>query len=406
MIRHCLRLIWNRRRTNLLVTIEIFFSFLVVAAVLVMGIHHLALYRAPLGFTIDGVLVAQIDTKSPDIEPAPDVRRATREQMRQVDAAVREFPEVTAAARGVTGPYVRREWIDDFELNGRRVSYGLNEVTDDYRLVFGIRLTRGRWFSAEDDGAPSIEPTVVNERFAAEAFGSADPIGQVIHQDVRRDGTRPPERRVIGVIDEFRQGGEFSVPDNYAFVRHTPARAESNAPTVMFIKVRPDTTVQFEERLARRLQDVARGWSFEIRPLDDLRAETFQVALAPLAAAAIVAAFLLLMVGLGLTGVMWQTVTQRTREIGLRRANGAPAHRIRSQILLELTLMTSLAVVAGIAVIIQIPLLELIGGVGGTAYGAGLAISAAAIYLLTILCGWYPSHMASRIQPADALRYE
>ena len=43
MIRHCLRLIWNRKRTNFLVTLEIFFSFLVVAAVLVMGSHYLGL---------------------------------------------------------------------------------------------------------------------------------------------------------------------------------------------------------------------------------------------------------------------------------------------------------------------------------------------------------------------------
>ena len=406
MIRHCLRLIWNRRRTNFLVTLEIFFSFLVVAAVLIMGIHSLNLYRAPLGFSIDNVLIAQIDIKNPHIRPAPDVRKATLEQMRLVDAALREFPEVITAARGFTGPYVRSQWIDDFELQGRRVAYGLNEVTDDYRRVFGIRLTRGRWFNAEDDAATTVDPTVINERFAAAAFGDSDPVGQVIFQDVRRDGTRPPERRVIGVVDEFRQMGDFAVPGNYAFVRHNPARADGDAPTAMFIRVRPGTTVEFEERLARRLQDVARGWSFEIRPLDDLRAETFRDALAPLGAAAIVAAFLLLMVGLGLTGVMWQTVTQRTREIGLRRANGAPAHRIRSQIMLELSLMTSLAVLAGIVVIVQVPLLELIGGVGGAAYGAGLAISAAAIYLLTILCGWYPSHLASRIQPADALRYE
>ena len=114
----------------------------------------------------------------------------------------------------------------------------------------------------------------------------------------------------------------------------------------------------------------------------------------------------LLMVGLGLTGVMWQTVTQRTREMGLRRANGAAARQVRSQIMLELTLMTSLAVLAGVAVVVQVPMLELIGGVSGAAYVAGLAISAAAIYLLTILCGWYPSRLASQIPPAEALRYE
>jgi len=406
MIRHCLRLIWNRKRANILVTLEIFFSFLVVAAVLVMGTHYFGLYRSALGFTIDNVLVIAIDTKNPHIQPAPEVHSATIEQMRLVDAAVREFPEVACVARGVTAPYVRRQWIDDFEQNGRHISYGLNEVTDDYSRVFGLHLTRGRWFSAEDDAATTIAPTVINERFAAEAFGTADPLGKVIRQDVGRDGSRPPERRVIGVIDEFRQLGDFTVPGNYAFVRHQPASSDSGILTTLLVKVHPGTTAAFEERLARRLQDVARGWSFEIRPLEELRHENRMEAIGPLLAFGIIAAFLLLMVGLGLTGVMWQTVTQRTREIGLRRANGAAARRIRSQIMLELSLMTSLAVLVGVAVVVQVPLLELIGGVSGAAYATGLAISAVAIYLLTLLCGWYPSRMASQIPPAEALRYE
>ena len=70
--------------------------------------------------------------------------------------------------------------------------------------------------------------------------------------------------------------------------------------------------------------------------------------LGPLIAAGVIAGFLLLMVAMGLTGVLWQTVTQRTREIGLRRAKGATAGDIRTQILGELVVMTSIAVLAGV----------------------------------------------------------
>ena len=405
MIRHCLRLVWNRKRTNLLVTLEIFFSFLVTSAVVVMVSHYAGLYRQPLGFTIDDVWIVRIDTLTRDLNPAADVREATIAQMRLVDAAVRDFPEVLSSARGFSAPYVRSRWIDDFDHGGRRIAYDVNAVTDDYDRVFGVRVTRGRWFGPEDDSTAAVEPVVITERFAADLFGAADPIGKMIPQDVRRDGTHPPDRRVVGVIGEWRRG-DFVEATNFAFLRYNPRVPDSVEPLTLLIKTRPGTTAAFEERLAKRLHEVARDWSFEFQRLDELRAENRRETLGPLLAEAIVAAFLLLMVALGLTGVMWQTVTQRTREIGLRRANGAAAGKVSAQILLELTLMASVAVGAGVLVAVQVPLLEIVGGISGTAYVAGLVISAAAIYLLTMACGWYPSRLAARIQPADALRYE
>ena len=78
-----------------------------------------------------------------------------------------------------------------------------------------------------------------------------------------------------------------------------------------------------------------------------MRDDWMQETLAPLLAAGVIAGFLILMVGMGLTGVLWQTVTQRTREVGLRRAKGATIGDIRAQILGELVVMTSIAVLAG-----------------------------------------------------------
>ncbi len=120
----------------------------------------------------------------------------------------------------------------------------------------------------------------------------------------------------------------------------------------------------------------------------------------------LVTGFLLLMVGLGLTGVLWQNVTQRTREVGLRRAKGATARRIHAQILGELAVMTSLALLAGVVVVIQFPLLDLLGFVRPGVFGASLAVSIATLYVVTVVCGLYPSRLATRVQPADALRYE
>ena len=82
--------------------------------------------------------------------------------------------------------------------------------------------------------------------------------------------------------------------------------------------------------------------------------------LLPLIAAGIVAGFLMLMVVLGLTGVLWQNVTQRTREIGLRRAKGASRPYIYGQILGELMVMTTMAVLLGAVLLAHVPFLNLV----------------------------------------------
>jgi putative ABC transport system permease protein len=124
------------------------------------------------------------------------------------------------------------------------------------------------------------------------------------------------------------------------------------------------------------------------------------------AVGAVIAGFLLLMVSLGLIGVLWQNVTRRTREIGLRRALGAAGGDVQVQILTELLIATLAGVVLGAVVVVQVPLLNLFASVSAGVYAMALLVSAAAIGLITLAAGFYPSWLATRVQPADALREE
>ena len=153
------------------------------------------------------------------------------------------------------------------------------------------------------------------------------------------------------------------------------------------------------------MQAVAPDWSFEVRPLAQVRATLFRFFLTPLIAAGTVAFFLLLMVGLGLIGVLWQNLLQRTREIGLRRAAGASRAAVHRQVLLEQIVVTSLGVSIGTLLVIQVPMLDLIGVLSRPVFAGGLPL-ALALYLISLLCILYPSTLAARVQPAEALRYE
>jgi putative ABC transport system permease protein len=402
MTRHLLKLIWNRKRTNLLLMLEIFFSFLVLFAVVTLGLFYVDNYRHPLGYAYENVWCVEVDTKSQMPEGwTPEAA----ETFRRLSAVLADLPPVDGASIAFTAPYENGSWWSDYDANGRRFFYELDSVSDSFKDVLGLEVTRGRWFSKEDDGV-DFKPVVVNEWMAREVFGREDPLGKIIPQDKRSDGQPRPEMKVVGVIREYRQHGEFSAPGGYVFHRQTDVPDENAPPRMLLVKVRPGTPAAFEETLLARLQAVAKEWSFTVKPLAENREANHRARLAPVIAFGLVAGFLLLMVALGLTGVLWQNVTQRTREIGLRRAKGATARRIHKQILGELTVMTSLALLLAVLVVVQFPLLDLLGFVRPGVFGASLAVSIAALYVVTIVCGWYPSRLATRVQPAEALRYE
>ena len=307
-------------------------------------------------------------------------------------------------------PYQFGSSDSSYTWRGREIEYGVAEVTDGFKDVLGLEVVEGRWFSADDDGQ-TYEAVIINQDMRRDLFGDGPAIGKNIAGDRTPDSSAAEtERRVVGVVAAYREDGEFDGERNYALFRKTMAGADDRRrdrpPRNLLIKVRPGTTAEFEERLIKRMQAAAPAWSFEVSSLTSMREASISFAMAPLVAVGLVAAFLMLMVALGLLGVLWQNVTQRTREMGLRRAKGAAKVDVQRQILAEIGVMTTLALLAGVLVAIQFPLLDIIYFVEPRIYAIGLAISVSAIYLLTLACAWYPSRMATRVEPAEALRYE
>jgi putative ABC transport system permease protein len=408
MIKHLCKLVWNRKRINFLVTLEIFFSFLVVFAVIVFAVYYTDNYRRPLGFDYQNVWYIGVERRAGSGDKD---KQQQLETSKRLLAALREFGEVESAA-GVWGaPYSNGDWGSgrDDKKTGKSISFGCNAVTDDLKGVLGLRMVSGRWFGKEDDGA-SYNPVVINRKLARDLFGDEDPVGKDISDP---EDKKKVETRVIGLIDDFRKKGEFAGLSGYAIYRNdltfrpgARGNIQGDPPRSLLIKVRPGTTAAFEEKLLARLQTEAKDWSFSIKPLVDMRASVFQEYLVPMAAFGLVAGFLLIMVGLGLTGVLWLNVTQRTKEMGLRRAKGATRRRIYKQILGELFIVTTIGLLVGTLVVVQFPLLDLMGFASPEVYTASIFISLGLIYLLTTVCGLYPSLLATRIHPAEALHYE
>ena len=417
MTAHLLRLIWNRKRQNLLLSIEILLSFFVLFGVTVVAAQFLTRWRAPLGFDIERVW--SVEVRRPRGGPGSDAGDALR--FRGMFTELATMPQVEAAAGAFILPYSGSSAFSGLPLaDGRYIEYAFSHGSDGLAEVLGIRLAAGRWFSAEDDGA-NAPPVVLNQRLARDLFGDRDAVGRTIDQVQPPNGPPiPPRLRVVGVIEDFRHD-ELSMPGRFAFFRlqigdtaDGPGTGwgplTAGLPSALALRVGSGTTAAFEEALVRRLDAVAPGWTFRVERLTDMRRDTLRGSLVPLAVAAIVTFFLLVMVALGITGIVWQTIATRTAEFGLRRANGATAAHVRWQVVFELVLLTSLALGASVAILVQVPLLPResldVTLPSAQTWAASIAVSAAVIYLVTLLCGLYPSRLATRIQPADALRYE
>lgn len=410
MLRHLLKLVWNRRRVNFLITLEIFISFLVVFGVIVFAVYYVDNYRHPLGFNYQNVWSVQveIERKSDDSD-----KQQHLDTTKQLLATLHDFSEIESAAAVWGAPYSRGNWQSGGKVQGRQIRFWGNFMTDEAKDVLGIKIVRGRWFGKEDDGA-NYKPIILNQKTAHDIFGAEDPLGKDPKEKYDKDdkelGEKPGQERkterVVGIIDDFRKNGEFKELYGYEIYRNDLKMPDGQVPRAIVLKVRPGTTAEFEERLIKRMQSIAKDWSFDVKTVEQMRRENHTEYYVPIAAFGLVAGFLMLMVALGLTGVLWQSVTQRTKEIGLRRAKGATAKRIYKQILGELLVITTFGLLIGVLVVIQFPLLDFLGFATKQVYAYSLLISLALIYALTIICGLYPSRLATKVQPAEALHYE
>jgi putative ABC transport system permease protein len=399
MIGHLLKLVWHRKRANALLMAEIFFSFLVVFAVLTMAASVLLRWNEPLGFDYHDVWMITLSGGGPG-ETLPGGDDAMRPILDSVLREVKSFPQIVDAAASACPAYGNATSEGVWDHDGRKVTLKRDTVTDGFANVMRVRLLRGRWFNAEDD-ARNFRPVVVDADLARAFFGDADPIGQKFDDSGKR------EDRVVGVVASYRKDGEIaSTAENMVFLRKTLAVPDGDMPRNILLRVRPGTPPEFEQTLMNRIHGVAPETAFNLRRMDGMRETFLRLHLAPFLVLGIIALFLISMVALGLTGVLWQTVTRRTRELGLRRALGASGRSVRWQILGEVALLSTLSLIVGVAIVLQLPLLGVFAIVQPAIFGVGITAALAVIYAITLLCGAYPSWLASTVEPAEALRYE
>ncbi|WP_111555338.1 ABC transporter permease [Kitasatospora sp. SolWspMP-SS2h] len=288
------------------------------------------------------------------------------------------------------------------------VSYQPGQIVGTYPAYFetsNLKVDRGDYFSA-DDVLNSRKVAVLGSTTAKELFANEDPVGKRI-----TIGGTP--FTVVGVLATKGSSG-FNDPDDVVVA---PLPTVQNAFTgfgsvnqILVQASSADTTTEAQADITRILMGThaikdATKADFRISNQTSLLSarestgKTFTVLLGA------VAAISLLVGGIGITNIMLVTVTERTKEIGIRKALGAPRAVILGQFLAESTLLSvlgaGLGVLAGIIgshfSVVGIKPVVIPESVFG-AFGIAVAIG--------LFFGGYPANRAASLRPIDALRHE
>jgi len=407
MTRHIFKLVWNRKRSTGLILLEIMICFLVLCGILSAGINLAQCWQQPLGFDYENVWAVDIAGMNWGAEG--DELKADLRYSADLLRAVQSLPEVEAAALTFNTPFSGSTWADGTWINGEETHFLWSPMSPDLPQVLKLQLAYGRWVN-ETDNALGYRAVVINRSFARAVFGTDDALGKEMPVFDSEGLPATPEEdaeihRIVGVVEDIRRQGVVRESRPVMFLPVNLVDGDEQLSEIL-VRVHPGTTAAFEEKLVRAMQQVSPQWTFDTDLLEDRRRVQLTNYITPMLLTAVVAFFLIVMVGLGLVGVLWLSVARRTSELGLRRALGASAGSVRRQILGELWALTALAVVTGAIIYLQLPLFGANFGAGWSVFLGGAALATLVIYGFVTFCGLYPTWLATRIMPATALQYE
>jgi predicted permease len=391
----------QRFRTTL-ATAQIGISMMLLACAGLFTKSLVNISRVDLGVKIENVVTFGV---------SPELNGYTPERSRafftRLEEELRAMPGVTGVSAALVPLLAGSNWGTSMQVEGFKSGPDIdsnsryNEVSAGYFKMMGVPLLSGREFTPADAlGAPKV--AIVNEAFAKKFGLGTDVVGKRISDG---GSGKPLDTEIVGFVQNakysevkreipplfFRPYLQDERIGSMAFYVRTSMDPSSVLLAVPKTVATLDATLPLEN--VRTLAEQARNNVFLDRMITTLSAAF--------------AALATLLAAVGLYGVLAYTVTQRTREIGLRMALGAAPGRVRLMVMRQVGIMTVVGAVIGLVAAVwagraaQSMLYQLKGS-----DPAVLTMAAVVLAVVALAAGLIPAHRASRIDPMHALRWE
>ena len=208
MIRHIIKLIWNKKGNNILLLVEIFLSFLVLFAVLSYVVYNTDRLTLPTGFDTENRWLVFLDRDLKEMDSLANVQM--RINLKNELLAMDNIEEV--GFTNSIAPYSNNTWSSSYDDLGFEMRSRFVYADIDFEKTMNINVTEGRWFEESDLNA-TYEPMIVNQFFMDKYFSKVSMIDSIIPFG--------GDKKIIGVVDDYRYNGVFEEEQETTFFLHT-----------------------------------------------------------------------------------------------------------------------------------------------------------------------------------------